>query len=267
MAAGVWSVPDPGQAEWLPVLDIPEPAPQRRLTVLLRWLLLLPQFVVLWVLSIVATLAAIVGWFAALFTGRLPEPVAGFLAGYVGYQARVAASAMLLVDRYPPFSLAAPAGHPVQIELRPGRLNRLAVLFRLILMFPAVIIESLVSSGWFALSFLIWLVVLITGRLPRPLFEATAATLRYSVRLNSYVLMLTSAYPKHLFGDAALYPATEQVYSATRPLRLSGWGTAFLVLFLLAGIGSDIASSFGTTSGDSSNPAVRTAHVTGHRAR
>ncbi|MDH6576166.1 DUF4389 domain-containing protein [Kitasatospora sp. MAP5-34] len=258
MAAGGWSVPDQGQAEWLPVLDLPEPARQRRLTVLLRWLLLLPQFIVVAVLSVGASLAAIVGWFAALFTGRLPEPVARFLYGYVGYQTRVSASAMLLVDRYPPFALWAPADHPTQIELRPGKLNRLAVLFRIILMFPAAIIESVVSSGWFALSFLIWLVVLITGGMPRPLFEAVAATLRYSMRLNSYVFMLTSAYPKGLFGDAA-YPQAE-THSASRPLRLSGWGTAFLVLFLLAGVGTNIASSVGTTSGDD-NPTVRTAHV------
>ena len=234
--------------EWLPALDIPEPAPQRRLTVLLRLLMLLPHFVVLFVLSFVATLAAIVGWFAALVTARLPEPIARFLAGYVGYYLRVGASAALLVDSYPPFSLTAPAGYPVQIELRPGRLNRLAVLFRIILMIPAAIIESLATSGWAAVSVLIWLWVLITGRMPRPLFEATAAIARYAFRLHAYGLMLTSAYPKKLFGDGPPDSRVE-ARSATSPLRVSSAGAALLVLFLALGVASNIVEST-TNNGD-----------------
>ncbi len=192
--------------------------------------------------------------------------MARFLVQYVGYHARVTASAMLLVDRYPPFALEPPPDYPLRIELRPGRLNRLAVLFRIFLMIPAAIIESLVTTGWYALSFFSWLVVLIAGRMPRPLFEATAAILRYSMRLNAYGFMLTSAYPKRLFGDMAQYPPGE-TYSATRPLRLSGWGTALLVIFLVAGVGGNIASSFTNTSTtDDSNPAVQTSHVTGRSA-
>ena len=52
------------------------PAPQRRVTVLFRLLLAIPQLIVLYVLSIVAELVAVVGWFAALFTGRLPGGLA-----------------------------------------------------------------------------------------------------------------------------------------------------------------------------------------------
>lgn len=260
MAATGWTMPTaPQTPEWLPVLDIPEPARQRRLTVLLRWLLLLPQFIVLAVFSFVATLTVIVGWFAALVLGRLPDPIARLLTGYVGYHARVTSSAMLLVDRYPPFALRAPADYPVQIELRPGRLNRLAVFFRLILAIPASIIESLATTGWFAVSFIIWLVVLIAGRMPRPLFEASAATMRYAMRLNAYIFLLTPAYPKRLFGDGPPDPAAE-TFSATRPLRMSGLGTALLVVFLLVGLASHLASSFANTDSTSDNPATNTGH-------
>ncbi|MDH6108915.1 hypothetical protein P3T36_006292 [Kitasatospora sp. MAP12-15] len=261
-AGGGWSVPiATGPVEWLPVLDIPEPARQRRLTVLLRVLLLVPHFVVLFVLSFVAFFAAVVGWFAALFTGRLPVPIADFLAGYVGYHTRVLASSMLLVDRYPPFALRAPAGYPVQIELRPGRLNRLAVLFRIILMIPAVIIESLATSGWCVVALVIWLVVLIAGRMPRPLFEASAATARYAMRLSAYTLMLTSAYPKALFGDGepALSGHERPTYSATQPLRLSTAGAALLVLFLVLGLASNAVESL-TSNDNNSGSASRITH-------
>ena len=61
------------------------PAPQRRVTVLFRLLLAIPQLIVLYVLSIVAELVAVVGWFAALFTGRLRPAWPAFLpAGFAG---------------------------------------------------------------------------------------------------------------------------------------------------------------------------------------
>ncbi len=72
------------------------------------------------------------------------------------------------MDSYPPFGFAAP-GSPVQVELRPGRLNRLAVLFRIILAIPAAVIAAVLTAGWRALSFFCWLVVLVLGRMPDPL--------------------------------------------------------------------------------------------------
>src|SRR4051812_11873289 len=109
MAQNDWASPLPRTSqEWLPALDVVEPARQRRLTVLLRWLLLLPQFIALWLLGIAAFVVTVIGWFAALVLGRLPDFAAEFLTGFLGYETRVGASAMLLVDRYPPFALRAP---------------------------------------------------------------------------------------------------------------------------------------------------------------
>ena len=48
-------------------------APQSRLTVLIRLLMAIPHFVVLWALAIAAYVVVIIGWFGALFTGRLPS--------------------------------------------------------------------------------------------------------------------------------------------------------------------------------------------------
>ncbi|MEV8096194.1 DUF4389 domain-containing protein [Kitasatospora sp. NPDC085879] len=228
--------------EFLPELDVPEAAQQRRWTILLRWLLLIPQFIVVWVLSVLAIPAVIVGWFGALFMGRLPEPIEEYLSGFVAWDTRVRASAMLLVDDYPPFAWR-PEDYPVRVELRPGELNRLAVFFRLILMIPAAIVQGLVVTGWYAVSFIVWLIALILGRMPDPLFGATAATLRYAMRFSAYVLMLTSAYPKRLFGDDGL-PPVAAARSATRPLILSGGGKALVVVFLVLGLIGGISRTF-----------------------
>ncbi|MFD5467589.1 DUF4389 domain-containing protein [Kitasatospora sp. NPDC127059] len=249
----MWQAPPaPVSREWLPVLDMPAAGEQNRWTVLLRLLLLVPQFVVVWVLSLVAFVVTVIGWFGALVLGRLPAFVADYLTAFVPYATRVNAYLMLTVDRYPPFRFRAPE-YPVQVDLRPGELNRLAVLFRIVLVIPASIVEGLVHAGWWMVSLISWLVVLVLGRMPQPLYEATTAILRYQLRYTAYLMMLTSAYPKRLFGEE---PGSEpERVSATRPLVLSGGGRGLVVLFLLLGLvswatGSVTASVNGDEDGD-----------------
>ncbi|MEU0970510.1 DUF4389 domain-containing protein [Streptomyces sp. NPDC005917] len=227
-------------AEWPPALDIPAPGPQRRWTVLLRWLLLIPQYIVLCLLGIAAFFVAVAGWFAALVLGRLPDSVASFLGKYLAYDTRVAASSMLLVDRYPPFALSAP-DYPVQIELRPTTLNRLAVLFRLILMIPAAVIANLAATGWFAVSWIFWIIGIVLGRLPGPVFGATAAVARYRMRFGAYTSMLTPVYPKGLLGDQPAAKA-EEARSATRPLVLDTTAKALIWVFLAIGLVIQVVS-------------------------
>jgi len=245
--------------EFRPALDIPAPGRQRRWTVLLRWLLLLPQFVVVALLSVAAFFVTVAGWFAALVLGRLPEPIARFLGSVLAYQTRVAASETLLVDRYPPFAFDAP-GHPVRVELRRTPLNRLAVLFRLILMIPAAIVSGLAQSGWYAVSWVFWIIGVVLGRLPEPVFAATAAVVRYRMRFGAYVMMLTPAYPKGVLGDEPA-PADEHASaavgapdlakessSATRPLLLGTPAKLLVGLFLLLGLVGHVTN--GTVTDD-----------------
>jgi hypothetical protein len=225
--------------EFLPELDIRMPERQRRLTVLLRLILLIPQDIALFVLSIVATVVMVVGWFGALFLGRLPYWAAGFLSGYLGYYVRFYAYAFLLVDRYPPFRWR-PTDYPVTVQLEPGRLNRLAVFFRFLLVIPAAIVVDVLTAGWGVLSFFVWVIVLVLGRTPKPIFGAAAAVLRYVMRTEAYIMLLTSAYPKRVFGDEPTADATPDVQ--TRPLVLSGAARALLIVVIVLGIASSVTS-------------------------
>ncbi|SEE36150.1 protein of unknown function [Streptomyces sp. 2131.1] len=252
MTDAQWSPgPRAGDAdEFRPVLDIVEPARQRRLTVFFRLLLLIPHAVVLFFLEIAAFFTLVFGWFAALALARLPGPVYRFLAQVLAYRTRVGASVMLLVDSYPPFSLAQPPGYPVHIDVRPTRLNRLAVFFRLFLVIPAAIVQGLVTSGWWAPAVLWWLITLVLGRMPRPLFEATAATLRYEMRVSAYLSLLSPVYPKDLFGDDALSVPQGHPRSATRPLVMSTGAKALIVLFLVLGLLGGVTTSVTRPSSD-----------------
>lgn len=73
---------------------------------LVKWLLAIPHFFVLIVLSVAAFVAVVIAWFAILITGRYPRGLFDFVVGVGRWWLRVQAYALLLVtDRYPPFSL------------------------------------------------------------------------------------------------------------------------------------------------------------------
>ena len=73
---------------------------------LIKWLLALPHYIVLWLLSIVQMVIVIIAWFAILFTGRYPRGMFDLVVGVMRWSLRVQAYAFLLTtDRYPPFSM------------------------------------------------------------------------------------------------------------------------------------------------------------------
>lgn len=73
---------------------------------LVKWLLAIPHYIVLFLLYIAVFFVAIIAWFSILFTGRYPRSLFGFVEGVLRWQNRVVAYALILVtDRYPPFSL------------------------------------------------------------------------------------------------------------------------------------------------------------------
>jgi hypothetical protein len=91
------------------------------------------------------------------------------------------------------------------------------VLFRLILAIPAFIVLYLAIYGLGTIVvFIGWLIALVAGRLPASLHQAIAAVLRYFVRCNGYMLLLTGSYPGQLFGDQAdpQAPAAPPAYGA-----------------------------------------------------
>jgi hypothetical protein len=82
------------------------PRELNRFLPLVKWLLVIPHFIVLAFLWIAVFFVVIVAWFAILFTGRYPRGMFDFVEGVVRWGQRVVAYAFTLVtDRYPPFSL------------------------------------------------------------------------------------------------------------------------------------------------------------------
>jgi hypothetical protein len=75
---------------------------------LVKWLLAVPHYVLLFFLTIAAVVSVIIAWFAILFTGRYPRGLFEFVLGVLRWGNRVTGYAFALVtDEYPPLRLAA----------------------------------------------------------------------------------------------------------------------------------------------------------------
>ncbi len=75
---------------------------------LIKWLLAIPHYVVLFFLGIGVFFAVVGAWFAILFTGRYPHVLFEYVEGVLRWHNRVVCYVLTLVtDRYPPFRLGA----------------------------------------------------------------------------------------------------------------------------------------------------------------
>src|SRR5439155_8117973 len=112
---GRMSLPASGaDAPVRPVIRFAAPRRQSRLSIGFRLLLDLPHLIVVYFALLVGAVVVLLGWFAALALGRLPEGFATLLEALLRYITRVYAYNWLLTDEYPPFAVN--ADYPVQPE-------------------------------------------------------------------------------------------------------------------------------------------------------
>ncbi|HVS48342.1 MAG TPA: DUF4389 domain-containing protein [Candidatus Dormibacteraeota bacterium] len=84
----------------------PDARQMNRWLPLVKWLLAIPHYVVLFFLGLAAVIAVIAAWFAILFTATYPPGLFDFVVGVLRWSNRVNGYAFTLVtDQYPPFSL------------------------------------------------------------------------------------------------------------------------------------------------------------------
>jgi Domain of unknown function (DUF4389) len=183
-----------------------------RITVFFRALLALPHFIWLFLWTLLVLLVAIVNWLATLLLGRSPAPLHRLLAAYVKYVTQFYAYLHLAAERYPPFD--GQDGYAVDLTIaEPARQSRLSVLFRGVLLLPAVLLVSLLvgdpsgglsSSVTFftsnlgllpAAALLAWFASLVRGATPRGLRDAILYPLSYGAQFWAYTLLLTDRYP------------------------------------------------------------------------
>ena len=186
------------------IVDLPwEPVEQDRINVLFRIIFALPLLVVAWAFLIAGYFATIASWFAALFTGQVPDQLQNFGLQVLRVTANAAAYFTLVLPESPGiFPDVASNDKQVKLSLAHSKMNPVAVLFRIVLIVPSAILVSCLLSGATFLVIGAWFIALFTGSVPRALHQAIAITVRCQLRFLAYLFLLTPEQPWHgIFGD------------------------------------------------------------------
>jgi len=206
---------------------------------LVKWLLAIPHFIVLFFLWVAFVVLTIVAFFAILFTGRYPRGIFEFNLGVLRWTWRVSyySYGALGTDRYPPFTLDAAPDYPATLDIAyPERLSRGLVLVKWwLLAIPQYILLGIFLGGagsaagragnhgshWWYGGGLIWALVffaaialLFMARYPRGLFDVVLGLDRWVARVIAYASLMTDAYPPFRLDQGGDDPAAAAVPEA-----------------------------------------------------
>jgi hypothetical protein len=184
---------------------------QSRLKTFFRYFIAIPWLLLSYGYGIVAGLFALIAWVALLFTGRYPQGLYDFVAGYIRFSAQAGSFIYLLTDELPPFGLNE-ENYPIRVDIAPPKpkYSRLKVFFRFIIGIPVmllalvhfVILGVCATLGWFA--------ALFTGKMPQGLWNPIRNATAYLTRANAYFNYLTEDYPPFGFDEEASRVAISQ---------------------------------------------------------
>lgn len=176
---------------------------RNRVTVFFRLLLAIPQFIWLYFFGIVAAFALLFAWFAALFTGRVPNGLHDFLARYQRLTTHVFAYTFLIADPWPPFG-GSPGTYPVDLRVDdPAEQSRLTVFFRLLLAIPALVLAYVFRLVNTLVAVLGWFYSLAFGRMHEGMRDLSAWMLQFEMQAYGYLFLLTGRYPSFSGGPRA----------------------------------------------------------------
>jgi hypothetical protein len=195
---------------------------------LVKWLLAIPHFIVLFFLWIAFTVVSVTAFFAILFTGRYPRGLFEFNVGVLRWTWRVGfySYSALATDKYPPFTLRDVPDYPARLEVEyPESLSRGLVLVKwwLLALPHYLVIGVFVGGAWAGggidrlygggglvglLVLFAGIMLLFTGRYPTPLCDFVLGMNRWAFRVAVYATLMTDVYPPFRLDMGGTEPPT-----------------------------------------------------------
>ena len=170
---------------------------RNRLTTFFRMLVAIPWQIVAYLYGIAASISAFIAWFALMFTGRYPEGLYNFNAGYLRMVGRANSFYYLLTDEYPPFGGEDAPDYPVRIGVAPplDKYSRVKVFFRFLIGIPVMLLLFVQALIGGVCALIAWFAILFTGRMSEGLFNPIRSALAYGTRATAYFMYMTEDYP------------------------------------------------------------------------
>ena len=199
---------------------------------LVKWLLAIPHFIVLFFLFVAFAVVSVVAFFAILFTGCYPRGLFDFNVGVLRWSWRVGfySYSALGTDQYPPFTLKDIPDYPAHLEVEyPESLSRGLVLVKwwLLALPHYLVVAVFAGGGWAAWSgvgndwmlssgglvgllvLFAGVVLLFTGRYPKSLYDFVLGMNRWVFRVAAYASLMTDAYPPFRLDMGGSEPPTD----------------------------------------------------------
>jgi hypothetical protein len=174
-------------------LNVDYPDRLSRWKIFVKWLFAIPHFIVLSFFNMLVAIIVWIAWFVILFTKRYPESLYKLVLTYMRWTANVNAYVMFQRDEYPPFG---EGPYPVQLDLPyPAELSRWMIFIKWLLVIPSIIVYAFVGLALLVGLFIAWWAILITGSMPRGLFDFITGFNRWGYRINAYTWLMTDKYP------------------------------------------------------------------------
>ena len=176
------------------------------LGVFVRWLLCIPQLIVIALLGFLLYLVLFVNWIPILVNGRQAGFVVDLFAVIARLQSRTTLYIALITDAYPWFNVL--PEHPIQVAIdRDEPQNRLwgiplvGLVVRAILCLPHAIVLWILGIAVGLVFLVSWIPVLVNGRQADSIVSFVAGTYRYALRVASYIVLITGRYPPFSLSD------------------------------------------------------------------
>src|SRR3954466_6704344 len=161
---------------------------------LVKWLLAIPHFFLLFFLWIAFVLLTVVAFFPIFFTGRYPRGIFDFNVGVMRWSWRVGyyTYSALGTDRYPPFTLAEVPDYPATLDIAyPYRLSRGLVLVKWwLLAIPQYAILAILMGG------ATWTVTTTTGGSSSAWSSFSTGLIGLLVLFAGVALLFLARYPR-----------------------------------------------------------------------
>ena len=179
--------------------SVEHPETLSRWLIFIKWLLAFPHYLIVGALGYVVNVITFIAFFAILFTKRYPRGLFDFVVNVYRWQENVGAYVGLLRDEYPPFSWE-PGKYPLNFSVDyPEQLSRWMIFLKWLLAIPHYIVLLFLGIAALIVYVIAWFAILFTGAFPQGLYNFGVGYLRWSLRVESYMLLMRDEYPPFSF--------------------------------------------------------------------
>jgi hypothetical protein len=170
--------------------------------ILVRSILAIPHLIVLMILGLGMYVVMALGWIPILILGRVPGIQAAWIKEYIHRSTRILAyTYFLFPGGYPPFGPGSPNPVDLTFDLEGRTISRfwgiplIGIIVRYIVLIPHFIVLYILFLVGILFELILWIPILLLGRYPGWAVSLYGGILRYSARVEAYLLLLPVPYP------------------------------------------------------------------------